>query len=102
MAPVNPVTPVPPVDPVAPVFPVTPVTPVVPVDPVSPVTPVGPITPVGPVAPVASIIHNTTEVMDADKGVIVLLNMEQDVASFGVSPSGVTQLLRGLEDGPLR
>ncbi|WP_312113295.1 ATP-binding protein [Brevibacillus reuszeri] len=49
----------------------------------------------------SSIIHNTTEVMDADKGVIVLLNMEQDVASFGVSPSGVTQLLRGLEDGPL-
>ncbi|GIO09438.1 hypothetical protein J31TS6_54660 [Brevibacillus reuszeri] len=49
----------------------------------------------------SSIIRNTTEVMDADKGVIVLLNAEQDVASFGVSSTGVDQLLRGLEDGPL-
>ncbi|MFP3390443.1 ATP-binding protein [Brevibacillus sp. SIMBA_040] len=49
----------------------------------------------------SSIIRNTTEVMDADKGVIVLLNAEQDVAGFGVSSTGVDQLLRGLADGPL-
>lgn len=49
----------------------------------------------------SSIIRNTTEVMDADKGVIILLNAEQDVASFGVSSAGIDQLLRGLADGPL-
>lgn len=49
----------------------------------------------------SSIIRNTVEVMDADKGVIVLLQTERDVSSFGVSSTGMAQLLRGLEDGPL-
>ncbi|MGG1660816.1 ATP-binding protein [Brevibacillus sp. NRS-1366] len=49
----------------------------------------------------SSIIRNTTEVMDADKGVIVLLQAAPDVSSFGVSSSGMAQLLRGLEEGPL-
>lgn len=48
-----------------------------------------------------SIIRNTTEVMDADKGVAVLLNGEHDFASFGVSELGVSQLLEGLPHGPL-
>lgn len=48
-----------------------------------------------------SIIRNIVEVMDADKGVIVLMNTDQDVSSFGVSELGVDQFLRGLDHGPL-
>ncbi|MGF9906020.1 ATP-binding protein [Brevibacillus porteri] len=48
-----------------------------------------------------SIIRNTTEVMDADKGVIVLLNTDRDAASFGVSQNGLDQLRKGMDDGPL-
>ncbi|MFS0556873.1 ATP-binding protein [Brevibacillus sp. 179-C9.3 HS] len=49
----------------------------------------------------SSIIRNTTEVMDADKGVIVMLNADRDSASFGVSQSGLDQLRKGMDDGPL-
>ncbi|MDF2679703.1 MAG: histidine kinase [Brevibacillus sp.] len=48
-----------------------------------------------------SIVRNIVEVMDADKGVIVLLNADKDSSSFGVSSPGVAQFLNGLEDGPL-
>ncbi|WJQ80857.1 ATP-binding protein [Brevibacillus brevis] len=48
----------------------------------------------------SSIIRNITEVMDADKGVIVMLNTDRDAASFGVSQNGLEQLRKGLDDGP--
>ncbi|MED4583881.1 ATP-binding protein [Brevibacillus choshinensis] len=48
-----------------------------------------------------SIVRNIVEVMDADKGIIVLLNADKDISSFGVSPLGVNQFLNGLKDGPL-
>lgn len=48
----------------------------------------------------SSIIRNITEVMDADKGVIVMLNTDRDAASFGVSQNSLEQLRKGLDDGP--
>lgn len=49
----------------------------------------------------SSIIRNITGVMDADKGVIVMLNADRDAASFGVSQNVLEQLRKGLDDGPL-
>ncbi|MFS0918930.1 ATP-binding protein [Brevibacillus sp. 179-C 1.1 NHS] len=49
----------------------------------------------------SSIIRNITEVMDADKGVIVMLNADRDAASFGVSQNVLEQLRKGLDDGPI-
>ncbi|WP_429840668.1 ATP-binding protein [Brevibacillus sp. FIR094] len=48
----------------------------------------------------SSIIRNITEVMDADKGVIVMLNADRDAASFGVSQNVLEQLRKGLDEGP--
>ncbi|USG64988.1 ATP-binding protein [Brevibacillus ruminantium] len=48
-----------------------------------------------------SIIVHLTKILDAEKGVIVLLNQERSHASFGVSEQGVSQLLGSLEQGPL-
>lgn len=48
-----------------------------------------------------SIIFHTTQVMDADKGIIVMLNDERDNSSFGISEAGVAQFLNGLSHGPL-
>lgn len=47
-----------------------------------------------------SIIRNMVEVMDADKGIIILLNAERDFSSFGVSERGVAQLIGSLDHGP--
>ncbi|MGN7469617.1 ATP-binding protein [Brevibacillus sp. SAFN-007a] len=48
----------------------------------------------------SSIISSVVEIMEADKGVIVLSGAERDFASFGVSQHGMDQLLQGIEDGP--
>lgn len=48
----------------------------------------------------SSIISNTVEIMEADKGVIVLLDADRGCASFGISRQGLDQLLQGIEDGP--
>ncbi|MFC8683902.1 ATP-binding protein [Brevibacillus porteri] len=48
----------------------------------------------------SSIIRNISEVMDADKGVIVMLNADRDAASFGVSQNVLEQLRKGLDEGP--
>ncbi|TBL74506.1 ATP-binding protein [Paenibacillus thalictri] len=45
------------------------------------------------------IIRHTVELMDAEKGIIVLLNESRDYASFGVSEQGVAQLLNEMEHG---
>ena len=49
----------------------------------------------------SSIISNAVDSMEADKGVILVLDADRAVASFGVSPQGIEQLLQGMEDGPL-
>ncbi|MCU6707253.1 ATP-binding protein [Paenibacillus sp. J5C_2022] len=46
-----------------------------------------------------SVIRHTVELSDADKGMILLMNEEQDHASFGVSDSGVSQLLESFRGG---
>ncbi|MGG4440482.1 ATP-binding protein [Brevibacillus fortis] len=48
----------------------------------------------------SSIIRNISEVTDADKGVIVMLNTDRDAASFGVSQNVLEQLRKGLDEGP--
>ncbi|MGF9817227.1 hypothetical protein [Brevibacillus agri] len=49
----------------------------------------------------SSIISNTVEIMEADKGVIVLLDADRGCASFGISRQGLDQLLQGTRTGHL-
>jgi len=48
-----------------------------------------------------SIIYHTTQVMEADKGVVVLLNADRDHAKLGISVEGIASFMEGLEHGPL-
>lgn len=46
-----------------------------------------------------SIVQNTVEVMEADKGLIVLLNEERDFAAFGISEQAARQVAAEMEHG---
>lgn len=48
-----------------------------------------------------SIVINTTQVMNADKGIVVLLNDEYDSATLGLSAESFASFREGFEHGPL-
>lgn len=48
-----------------------------------------------------SIVRNMTEMMKAEKGIIVLINTERNFASFGISEQAAKQCVEQMEHGPL-
>jgi len=48
-----------------------------------------------------SIVINTTQAMNADKGIVVLLNDERDSATLGLSSESFASFQEGFEHGPL-